>query len=527
MPPEESVLGRIALHFKLVSPEQLGQAGQRLDEAAGDLGQALLSLRFISAEQLTWLHNAEAQYRAKQQGVAPAPVASAPRPRPSAKPAPPAPAPAPVSSPVPVPEARVPSAPRAPARPSGPAPAPAAIPALRSPPARAPELAPAPAPAPGPFESPPSGFATPGNEGRTDFSGAEAVNLRSRLPTLAQILAKAVESKASDVHIHAGAPICMRVNGVLKELRTGVLDAPSVEFILKDALGDAERQRLNQQYDYDGALVVPHVGRFRASYYRQQRGWDAVFRPIPAEPPTLEALGLPATLKKVTDYHQGLVLVTGPAGCGKSSTLAALVSMLNQSRRDHIITVEDPIEFVHTPRGCVVNQRQAGRDTRSFANALRAALREDPDIIVIGELRDLETIQLAITAAETGHLVLGTLHTNNAVRTINRILDVFPPKQQSQIRSMVSESLRAIVSQRLVPTIDGQRRLPALELLFLKPSISNLIREEKTFQIRSMMQTGRAEGTITLDDSLSDLVKAGLVAKDAARRVAEDPKRFA
>jgi twitching motility protein PilT len=252
-----------------------------------------------------------------------------------------------------------------------------------------------------------------------------------------------------------------------------------------------------------------------------------VFRPIPPDPPTLEQLGLPATLKKLTEYHQGLVLVTGPAGCGKSSTLAALVAMLNAERHDHIITVEDPIEYVHTPKGCLVNQRQAGKHTKSFANALRAALREDPDIIVIGELRDLETIQLAITAAETGHLVLATLHTNNAIRTINRVLDVFPPKQQSQIRAMVSESLRAIVSQRLVMTADNQRRVPALEVLFVKPSVSNLIREEKTFQIRSVMQTGRSEGMTLLDDSLFELVKAGTVTKETARRVAEDPKRFA
>lgn len=365
------------------------------------------------------------------------------------------------------------------------------------------------------------------NEGMSDFTGKVAQSLRSKLPTLAQILARAVEAKASDVHIHAGAPLCMRLHGQLRELRTGVLDAPSVEFILKDALSEEERGLLNRELDFDTALVLPGVGRFRASFYRQQRGWDAVFRPISAEPPTLEQLHLPAVLGRLADFHQGLVLVTGPAGSGKSSTLAALVSLLNASRHDHIITVEDPIEFVHTPRSCMVNQRQAGRHTRSFAAALRAALREDPDIIVIGELRDLETIQLAITAAETGHLVLGTLHTNNAIRTINRILDVFPPKQQSQIRSMVSESLRAIVSQRLVPAVDGARRVPALELLFVKPSVSNLIREEKTFQIRSVMQVGRAEGMTLLDDSLFDLVKTGQVAKDVARRFAEDPKRFA
>jgi twitching motility protein PilT len=329
------------------------------------------------------------------------------------------------------------------------------------------------------------GFAVAKNEGRTDFDGAMANALRDRLPTLAQILAKAVEAKASDVHIHAGSPLQMRLGGTLRELRTGVLDAPSVEFILKDALSAEDRAFLNENLDFDTALVLPNVGRFRASFYRQQRGWDAVFRPIAAEPPTLEQLGLPASLKRLTEYHQGLVLVTGPAGCGKSSTLAALVSLLNAERHDHIITVEDPIEFVHQPRGCLVNQRQAGKHTRSFANALRAALREDPDIIVIGELRDLETIQLAITAAETGHLVLATLHTNNAIRTINRILDVFPPKQQSQIRAMVSSRCGPSSAQRLVMTADNLRRVPALEVLFVKPSVSNLIREEKTFQIRS------------------------------------------
>ncbi|MCC6334733.1 MAG: type IV pilus twitching motility protein PilT [Myxococcales bacterium] len=372
----------------------------------------------------------------------------------------------------------------------------------------------------------PSGFHQV-QKAQTDFSGATAQARRAKLPTLAAVLGKAVEAKASDVHIHAGAPLQMRINGVLRELRTGVLSADDVEFIVKDALSDEERRTLNEEMDFDTALVMPNVGRFRSSFYKQQRGWDAVFRPIPAEPPTLEQLGLPPTLKKLADYHQGLVLLTGPAGCGKSSTMAAMVRMLNESRNDHIITVEDPIEYVHTQMGCVVNQRQAGKHTLSFANALRAALREDPDIIIIGELRDLETISLAITAAETGHLVIGTLHTNNAIRTINRVLDVFPPKQQSQIRSMVSESLRAVVSQRLVPTVDGSKRVPAVEALFVKPSVSNLIREEKTFQIRSVMQTGRSEGMVLLDESLNDLVKAGTISKAAARAVAEDPKRFA
>lgn len=550
MAPDDTLLGRIALHYKLVSDDQLAQAKQRQAPGTG-LAEVLLALQLITPEQHAWLLEAGAQYVARHGGPvaeaakgagAPSPQGPArarPSPLGAAAPsaAPRASAPRPSVPSLSAPSAGAPTtsapAPRA-SRPTGPGPSgPASSAAASSAPAPS---APRPsAPAPGGADaSQPSaptpvvatGFAAGKAAGITDFSGARAQSMRARLPTLAQILAKAVEAKASDVHIHAGAPLAMRLSGQLRELRTGVLDAPSVEFILKDALSDEERRVLDENLDFDSALVLPGVGRFRASFYRQQRGWDAVFRPIPATPPSLEQLGLPDVLKRVTDYHQGLVLVTGPAGSGKSSTLAALVALLNESRKDHIITVEDPIEFIHTPKGCLVNQRQAGRHTRSFANALRAALREDPDIIVIGELRDLETIQLAITAAETGHLVLGTLHTNNAVRTISRILDVFPPKQQSQIRAMVSESLRAIVSQRLVPTLDGARRLPAIELLFVKPSVSNLIREEKTYQIRSVMQVGRAEGMTLLDDALLELVKSGQVAKEVARRQAEDPKRF-
>jgi twitching motility protein PilT len=254
---------------------------------------------------------------------------------------------------------------------------------------------------------------------------------------------------------------------------------------------------------------------------------DAVFRPIPLEPPTLEDLSLPSSLAKLTGYHQGLVLVTGPAGCGKSSTMAALINLINEDRPDHIITVEDPIEFAHRSKMCVVNQRQVRKHTGSFASALRAALREDPDVIAIGELRDLETISLAITAAETGHLVLGTLHTNDAARTINRILDAYPPDQQSQIRAMISESLRAIVSQKLVPTADGSRRVPALEILLVNIAVSNLIREERVFQLRSVMQTGRNLGMRLFDDSLLELMRAGTISKETARKNCDDPKLFA
>ena len=460
--PDDALLGRIALHYKLITQDVLNEGTQRQASSPGrSLGEVLLELQAISAEQLTWLQQAQAQYLARQQGTA-APAASAP------------------------------SAVRA--GPSQVAPAPAA-------------------------RSVSSANLQPVTSAPRRAAG-QAV-------TLQELLSRAVETKASDVHLHSGAPVQMRVGGQLKELRLGVLPDDEIQQLPKQALSEDDFNQLKDTLDFDAAVVLPGVGRFRASFYKQQRGFDAVFRPIPAAPPTLADLGLPANLSKLADFHQGLVLFTGPAGSGKSSTLAAIVDMLNASRKDHIITVEDPIEYVFPRKQCVVNQRQAGKHTKSFANALRAALREDPDIIVIGELRDLETIQLAITAAETGHLVLGTLHTNNAIRTINRVLDVFPPKQQSQIRAMVSESLRAIVSQRLIPTVDGQRRVPALEILYVKPAISNLIREEKTFQIRSMMQTGRSEGMILLDESIAELVKAGQISKEVARRFAEDPKRFA
>jgi twitching motility protein PilT len=343
---------------------------------------------------------------------------------------------------------------------------------------------------------------------------------------LNRILAKAMQLHASDVHIHTGVPIQMRIGGRLLKANSPPLEPAQSESMILQILTPEERALFAAHNDLDFAYAIPGVGRFRGNAYRQRRGIDAVFRPIPLEPPTLDQLGLPSSLARLTTYHQGLVLVTGPAGCGKSSTLAALINLINEDRPDHIITVEDPIEFVHRSKTCVVNQRQVRKHTGSFANALRAALREDPDVIAIGELRDLETISLAITAAETGHLVLGTLHTNDAARTISRILDAYPPDQQSQIRAMISESLRAIVSQRLIPTVDGSRRVPALEILFVNLAVSNLIREERVFQLRSVMQTGRNLGMCLFDDSLLGLVRGGIISKEVARYHCEDPKLF-
>lgn len=343
---------------------------------------------------------------------------------------------------------------------------------------------------------------------------------------LDRILTKAIQIRASDVHVHTGLPVQMRVSGRLLKANSPALEPAQSEALVMEILDERQRTEFTAHNDLDFAYCIAGVGRFRGNVYRQRKGIDAVFRPIPLEPPTLDQLGLPSSLARLTGFHQGLVLVTGPAGCGKSSTLAALINLINEDRPDHIITVEDPIEFTHRSKSCVVNQREVRKHTGSFANALRAALREDPDVIAIGELRDLETISLAITAAETGHLVLGTLHTNDAARTINRILDAYPPDQQSQIRAMISESLRAIVSQKLVPTVDGSRRVPALEILLVNIAVSNLIREERVFQLRSVMQTGRNAGMCMFDDSLLDMVRAGTISKETARKYCEDPKLF-
>jgi twitching motility protein PilT len=511
------LLGRIAVSAKLITQDQLLEALREQDHlgATKRLGDILVEMGYISPAQLDWLlraqqtlierqRQAEAveqrQAEAEQRhslgdrgalGV-PARATQPAQPVSVARAAAPATvSPGPVAA---VPAAREAQDPRGEARP---------VTASR-PAAPTPSSAPRPAPI-----------------------AAPAVSSSQGEPALNRILAKAIQIHASDVHIHTGLPIQMRVAGRLIKANSPALEPAQSEALILEILAEDERAHFLAHNDLDFAYSIPGVGRFRGNVYRQRRGIDAVFRPIPLEPPTLEHLGMPSSIAKLTSFHQGLVLVTGPAGCGKSSTLAALINLINEDRPDHIITVEDPIEFVHTSKHCVVNQRQVRKHTGSFANALRAALREDPDVIAIGELRDLETISLAITAAETGHLVLGTLHTNDAARTINRILDAYPPDQQSQIRAMISESLRAIVSQKLLPTVDGTRQVAALEILLVNIAVSNLIREERVFQLRSVMQTGRNLGMCLFDDSLLDLVKKGLISKETARLHSEDPKLFA
>jgi len=358
-------------------------------------------------------------------------------------------------------------------------------------------------------------------------SAPQPLAWRSAERRLDALLEYAMERHASDVHVHSAAALKMRINGRLQEIETEPLEPALATAIIHEILTPEQQAAVEKHGQVDFSYTLPGRGRFRSNAYRQQRGLDAVFRAIPPEPPTLESLGLPESLARFANFHQGMVLITGPAGCGKSSTLAAMINIINKSRHDHIITVEDPIEHIHRSQGCVVNQRQVGRHTGTFARALRAALREDPDIIALGELRDLETISLALTAAETGHLVLATLHTSNSIRTINRILGVFPPSQQEQIKTMVSESLRAVISQRLVPRADETGRVAALEILVCNKAVGNLIRDNKTFQIRSVLQTGVGQGMCLLDASLADLVKNKVITREEAMRQADDPTKFA
>jgi len=337
------------------------------------------------------------------------------------------------------------------------------------------------------------------------------------------ILAAGRQAGASDVYIKSGEAPTMRRISRLQEMGIGPISPEVCEAALHSILTDAQRKLFTETLDldlcYDGG---EELGRFRTNYFQQHRGIDGVFRLIPTRVPSFEELNLPAVVKKLTEYRQGIVLITGPKGCGKTTTMAAMVDLINSSRPEHIITIEDPIEFIHPCKMGHVNQREVGRDTQSFSNALRASLREAPDVIMVGEMRDLETTSLAITAAETGHLVFATLHTPDAVRTIGRVLDVFPPKQQGQIRSMVSESLRGIVSQQLVPSTDGESLELAIEILINTSAISHLIRDERTHQLRGMVQTGKKQGMILLDDSLVALVRDGKIRSEEALSRAAD-----
>ena len=351
---------------------------------------------------------------------------------------------------------------------------------------------------------------------------ALAANGQGKLGHVDGYLAVGQEGGASDVHLGVNAPPLWRLHGVLQPIWPGAAKLMSDETaaLAEGFLTDRQKIQLNERGDADFAYANS-LGRFRASVVRQRLGIDLVFRIINTKVRTMDELGLPESLKLLTRYQNGLVLVTGSVGSGKSTTLAALVEQVNIERREHIITLEDPIEYIFEPKGCHITQREVHTHTRSFGAALRGALREDPDVIMVGELRDLETISLAITAAETGHLVLGTLHTSNASRTLDRMLDVFPVDQQEQIRIMVGESLRGIISQQLVPRADGKGRVLALETLTNTPAVANVIREAKTFMLPGIIQTGKKQGMQAMDDALTALAEGGLITRDEANARAE------
>jgi len=329
-----------------------------------------------------------------------------------------------------------------------------------------------------------------------------------------EILRQMMERQASDLHLASGSAPYLRIHGDMVKLNYKDLTPEVCQALLFEILSPQQRESFLENWDLDCSYSLKGVGRFRVNVFRQRHGLGAVFRRIPESIQTAQELGLPLNITDLLNVSEGLILVTGPTGSGKSTTLASLIHTINTTRRSHIITIEDPIEFVHNNKSSLINQREVSSHTKSFHQALRAALREDPDVILVGEMRDLETISLAITAAETGHLVLATLHTNSATKTVDRIIDVFPEAQQSQIRVMLSESLRGIVAQSLVKRADGNGRVAVVEVLVNIPAVANLIREGKTFQIHSSMQTGQVHGMITFESAMSELVRKGLVSRD-------------
>ena len=332
---------------------------------------------------------------------------------------------------------------------------------------------------------------------------------------ITELLAFSVKHNASDLHLSAGVPPMIRVDGEVRKLNVPPLEHKEVHALVYDIMNDKQRKDYEEHLEVDFSFEVPDMARFRVNAFVQSRGAGAVFRTIPSEVLTLDALGAPDIFRDIASYPRGLVLVTGPTGSGKSTTLAAMIDYVNEMRRDHILTIEDPIEFVHQNKQSLINQREVHRDTHSFAAALRSALREDPDVILVGEMRDLETIRLALTAAETGHLVFGTLHTTSASKTVDRIVDVFPGEEKGMVRTMLSESLQAVISQTLIKRVGGGR-VAAHEIMLGTPAIRNLIREDKVAQMYSAIQTGMAHGMQTLDQSLSALVSRGMITREDA-----------
>ncbi|MDX8398042.1 MAG: type IV pilus twitching motility protein PilT, partial [Mariprofundaceae bacterium] len=341
-----------------------------------------------------------------------------------------------------------------------------------------------------------------------------------------ELLAFMVKQDASDLHVSAGVPPMIRIHGDMTKIKMPELDDRTVQSMVYDIMNDEQRKVFEEKFELDFSFALGDIARFRVNVFKQNRGLSAVFRNIPTEVMSLEKLRCPDIFKEIAMLPRGICLVTGPTGSGKSTTLAAMMDYRNQEEKGHILTVEDPIEFVHKSKSSLISQRELGPHTKSFANALKAALREDPDVILVGELRDLETISLALTAAETGHMVFGTLHTSSAPKTIDRIIDVFPAAEKEMVRSMLSESLRAVISQTLMKTADGMGRIAAHEIMLGTPAIRNLIRENKVPQMVSVMQTGQREGMQTLDMNLQQLVKSRKITQAAALEKCQNRKLF-
>jgi len=343
---------------------------------------------------------------------------------------------------------------------------------------------------------------------------------------ISELLAFSVKNKASDLHLSAGLPPMIRVHGDIRRINLPALDNSATRSMIYDVMSDSQRKHYEEFLEVDFAFELPNIARFRVNAFTQERGAGAVFRTIPSQVLTLEELEAPRIFKDISDQPRGIVLVTGPTGSGKSTTLASMVDYVNENLSGHILTIEDPIEFVHKSKKCLINQREVGPHTHGFSEALRSALREDPDIILVGELRDLETIRLALTGAETGHLVFATLHTSSAAKTVDRIVDVFPAAEKEMVRSMLSESLRAVISQTLLKRKDGGGRVAAHEIMIGTPAIRNLIRENKVAQMYSSIQTGQSIGMQTLDQALTDLVRRNVIASADARAVAMNKDNF-
>ncbi len=344
--------------------------------------------------------------------------------------------------------------------------------------------------------------------------------------TIQKLLEFTSDAGASDLHISTDSVPMVRVHGLMKPLNLPKLSQKEVEDLIFGVMNESQRAIFKEKLELDFSTKLDNEVRFRVNAFHQINGLAAAFRVIPNEVKSFEELFIPDILRKLAMKEKGLILVTGPTGSGKSTTLASMIDTINENRYCHIITIEDPIEFVHKSKNSLINQRELGRDTWSFVAALRSALREDPDVILVGEMRDLETVSLALTAAETGHLVLATLHTSSATKSIDRVIDMYPKEQQAQVRSMLSESLEAVIAQRLMPKKDGKGRVPATEIMIANAAVRNLIREEKTYQIPSVIQSGTKEGMQSLDQSLYNLVMNGLLDRSAAERAADNDKMF-